>query len=401
MRAQTKCGLFSARTLRNYMTAKLLRIFLPGLFGLAVLIIFSSARCAQAQPPLVSKAKPNLWSLVTDPKSGIAGAQLSPGNSIPFAPLNDPEWRGAAAADYMRPDDRVLGLSFRGKSWAVPIWVMFRPHVANLLVGGEPVVISYCAKCRGGIARQARVPGRRLTFYIAGTYNGSILLADYETKSYWTPFTGEALEGELKGTKLPQVPLLQCPWSEWVQMHPDTLVLYRAGFPRPTSLEAHVLRENDFYAPAKLVESLLQPLDERLPVTDWILGISVGDQARAYPLDALNSEAQSDEANIAINDIVGDKPVVILHARDQILANAFYRQWRGHILVFTTDKDGRFVDSTFHSHWNYQGEALDGVMAGQKLANIPSQVEDWYIWAAYHPTTTIFRGGFGGGGGMH
>jgi hypothetical protein len=384
------------------MTLELRRILLPGLFGLAAFVISSSPHCAKAQVPLASEK----WRLVEDPKSGIAGAQLMPTQTKAFAPLNDPEWRAAATADYMRPNDRVLGLSFRGKSWAVPIWVMFRPHVANLVVDGEAVVISYCAKCRGGIARQARIPGRRLTFYISGIYNGSILLSDYETTSYWTPFTGEALEGELKGTKLPQVPLLQCPWSEWLQMHPDTLVLYRAGFPRPTGLEEHVLAENNFYAPTKLVESVLRPLDERLPVTDWIFGITVGDQFRAYPLDVLNHEPESAHGNIALNDAIGDKPVVILHARDQTLANAFYRRLAGKTLLFSTDKDGRFVDSTFNSHWNYQGEALDGPVAGQKLNYIPSQVEDWYIWAAYHPTTTIYQSEPGGsasgsaGGGM-
>jgi hypothetical protein len=384
------------------MTLNLRRIFLGGLCSLAAFLMFLSTRFAEAQAPLESidqTANPGMWRLVTDPKSGIAGAQLVSAHGFAFAPLNDPEWRGAAAADYMRPDDRVLGFSFHDKSWAVPIWVLFRPHVANLLVDGEPLVMSYCAKCRGGIARQAFIHGRRLTFYITGIYNGSILLADYETKSYWTPFTGEALEGELKGTTLQQVPLLQCPWSQWVQMHPDTLVLYRSGYPRPTALETHVLAENDVYAPTKLIESVLQPLDHRLPLTDWILGVTIGDRARAYPLDALNNEPESDHGNVALNDDIGNKPVVILHARNETLANAFYRELDGHTLLFNTDKDGRFVDSTFHSHWNYQGEALDGPMAGQKLAYIPSQVEDWYIWAAYHPATTIFR--TGGGGGMH
>jgi Protein of unknown function (DUF3179) len=386
---------------RQNMVLNLRGVFLTGLCGLATLLVFLAPRFAEAQPPanIEEKAKPNLWSSVTDPKSGIAGAELIPGHSAAFAPLNDPEWRGATAADYMRPEDRVLGFSFHGKSWAVPIWVMFRPHVANLVVDGEPLVISYCAKCRGGIARQARVPGKRLTFYVTGTYNGSILVADYETKSYWTPFTGEALEGELKGTKLPQVPLIQCSWSRWIQMHPDTLVLYRSWSPRPTGLEAHVLAENDLYMPTKLIESVLHPIDERLPLTDWILGVAVGDQARAYPLTAIDRGPESKQGDIALNDTIGNKPVVILHARDQTLANAFYRQFRGQTLVFSTDRDGRFVDSTFHSHWNYQGEALDGPMAGQKLAYIPSQVEDWYIWAAYHPATTIYRAESGGGAG--
>ena len=385
------------------MVLNLRGVFFTGLCGLAALVVFLAPRFVEAQPApatIERMNKPNLWSSVTDPKSGIAGAQLVPANSPAFAPLNDPEWRDAAAADYMRPADRVLAFSFHGKSWAVPIWVMFRPHVANLVVDGQPLVISYCAKCRGGIARLAIVHGHRLTFYITGIYNGSILIADHETKSYWTPFTGEALEGELKGTKLPQVPLIQCSWSRWVQMHPDTNVLYRSGFPRPTGLEAHVLTENDAYMPAKLLESVLEPLDERLDFTDWVLGITVGDQARAYPLDAItDDDRQIDHGNIALNDAVGNKPVVILHARNETLANAFYRQFRGQTLIFSTDRDGRFIDSTFHSHWNYQGEALDGPMAGQKLAYIPSQVEDWYIWAAYHPATTIYRAESGGGAG--
>ena len=153
--------------------------------------------------------------------------------------------------------------------------------------------------------------------------------------------------------------------------------------------------------PTKLIESVLHPLDQRLPLTDWILGVAVGDHTRAYPLTAIDRGPESKQGNIALNDTIGNKAVVILHARDQTLANAFYRQFRGQTLLFTTDKDGRFVDSTFHSHWDYQGEALDGPMAGQKLAYVPSQVEDWYIWAAYHPATTIYRGEFGGGGGMH
>src|SRR5262249_23018959 len=123
-------------------------------------------------------------------------------------------------------DDPVLGLNFHGNSWALPWWIIKNHHVANLVLEGEPVLIAFCENCSSGIALDPVVNGRRLTFHITGMYNGSILLADYETKSYWTPFTGEALEGPLKGSTLKQLALVQCRWSEWLDLHPQGLVAY-------------------------------------------------------------------------------------------------------------------------------------------------------------------------------
>jgi hypothetical protein len=102
--------------------------------------------------------------------------------------------------------------------------------------------------------------------------------------------------------------------------------------------------------------------------------------------------AETDKENIALNDMVGDKPIVILHQRGSRLTSAFSRRFRGKTLRFATDKDGRFVDLTHHSHWNFEGEAVDGSAAGQKLSYVPSQVEDWYIWAAFHSATSIYQG---------
>ena len=94
--------------------------------------------------------------------------------------------------------------------------------------------------------------------------------------------------------------------------------------------------------------------------------------------------------NIAVNDTIGKERVVILYQRGSWLTTAFSRRVRGKTLQFATDKDGRFIDSIYHSHWSYEGEALDGPVAGQKLSDVASQVEDWYIWAAFHATTSIF-----------
>ncbi|MFN2541752.1 MAG: DUF3179 domain-containing (seleno)protein [Chthoniobacterales bacterium] len=329
---------------------------------------------------------------VTDPNSGIAGAVLheaGTGGQDWHPALNDPEWRRAAEADHIRAEDPIAGLSLHGKSWAIPLSVLMMPHMANLTLDGEPVLVTYCFKCRSAIARTPVVDGRRLTFHLAGIFNGSILITDEQTKSYWTPFTGEALEGALKGATLKQVPLTPCRWSQWVQMHPDTLVAdptenLRARYAKAQSPGSR-------RSARSFLQFLVQPLDDRLRFDDMVLGVTVGDTTRAYPLAAMDERATEGQQSIALEETLGNEPIVILHQRDSLLTTAFSRRFRGKTLQFITDRDGRFVDSAYRSRWNFDGEALDGAVAGQKLTDIPSQLEEWYIWAAFYPTTSVYE----------
>jgi hypothetical protein len=333
--------------------------------------------------------------VVTDPASGIAGARLfklrenghlKHSDADWVLPLNNPEWRASSEADHMKRDDPVLGLYRHGNSWAIPWWIIKNHHVANVTLNGEPVLIGFCEACSTGIAFDPLVNGRLLTFRLVGTYNGSILIADYETNSYWTPLTGEALDGPLKGTRLKQTELILCRWSEWLELHPQSLVAYGSEELR----KGHSFDKTPGRADKTFLYLLLKPLDVRLPFNDLILGVTVGSEARAYSLLALDTGPDRAEKNIVVNDIVGGDEIVILHKRKSWLAAAFSRRLGGQTLRFGLDRDGRFIDSMHHSHWSYEGEAVDGPAAGQKLPYVTSRVEDWYVWAAFHPKTSIF-----------
>jgi hypothetical protein len=364
---------------------------------LSVLLFYSVAKAAPLPDAdeIGERAFPEDRLDVSDPNSAIAGAtllQLDENGRLKYShhswvvPLNDPEWRATAQAGHMTPDDPVLGFSFHGKSWALPWWIMKNHHLANLTLDGRPVLIAFCEACSSGIALDPVVDGRRLTFHLAGMYNGSILLADDKTKSYWTPFTGEALEGPLKGAKLKQMELVQCRWSEWNQLHPQGLVAYG-----PEQLrKGHGAHFTPGSPDPGFLRLLVKPLDKRLPFNDPILGVSIGGQARAYPIAALNTGPGGDKTNVVLNDTVGKDDIVILHRRGSWLTTAFNRRLRDKTLQFLVDNDDRFTDSTYHSHWNYEGEAIDGPVAGRKLASVASRVEEWYIWAAFSPRTSIY-----------
>ena len=60
-----------------------------------------------------------------------------------FVPLDNPVMITAGEATYLQPDDRVLGVTVAGESRAYPINMMTYHHVANDVIGGEPVLITF------------------------------------------------------------------------------------------------------------------------------------------------------------------------------------------------------------------------------------------------------------------
>ncbi len=90
----------------------------------------------------------------------------------------------------------------------------------------------------------------------------------------------------------------------------------------------------------------VQHRDDRLPVKEWVLGLRIAGQAKAYPFSVL---AQRVDAKGRLADRVGGAPVEI-----------------------------RF-DRTHRS-----AEAFDA--AGQVL---PSVMAFWFAWFAFHPKTEV------------
>lgn len=59
-----------------------------------------------------------------------------------------------------------------------------------------------------------------------GLLNGSLVMQDKQTDSYWSIMTGEGIGGKFKGKKLKELPVSQkMQWKDWKKLHPNTLVL--------------------------------------------------------------------------------------------------------------------------------------------------------------------------------
>jgi hypothetical protein len=209
------------------------------------------------------------------------------------------------------------------------------------------------------------------------------ILGDSETGTLWSPFTGVALAGVLRGTILERLPLLQCLWSEWRAMHPATLTVYADQSMRLGPDSAHSPGSPGIGA--RLLQSLVRPIDARLPHNTLVFGVEKGPNARAYPLQSLA------RIGPVLNDFLGGSDIVVRCQPGTLQALAFDRHVGDRPLVFRSSATAQVYDEQTQSLWSEMGEAVSGPLAGIQLRYIDSGVEEWYAFAADHPNAEIFE----------
>src|SRR5262249_32758919 len=108
--------------------------------------------------------------------------------------------------------------------------------------------------------------------------------------------TGVAFEGPKKGTRLAPVPTLVSDWGFWLGRYPQAVAYHMFDKYKPVDLPA-----------AANADSLRSrgPADPRLPADTPVLGVSEGEQARAYPLEAVGKTG-------LVHDTLDGQPVVVL-----------------------------------------------------------------------------------------
>ena len=127
------------------------------------------------------------------------------------------------------PDDRiynkelVLGVNFDGNQKAYPFSALSREPVINDTLAGEDVLIFFDSYTGTALAFDRKPGGIPLTFRIEGEPVGArAILVDEETGSRWTAFTGTAIDGELKGSRLERIPSHLSFWFAWSDYNPQT-----------------------------------------------------------------------------------------------------------------------------------------------------------------------------------
>ena len=128
-----------------------------------------------------------------------------PKDGIPA--IDKPQFVPVSEVEHLADTEPVVGLIVNGDARAYPLQVLMWHEIANDTVGGVPVTVTFCPLCNAVIVFDRRVDGRVLDFGTTGKLRYSdLVMYDRQTESWWQQFLGEAIVGELMGTRLKVIP---------------------------------------------------------------------------------------------------------------------------------------------------------------------------------------------------
>jgi hypothetical protein len=128
------------------------------------------------------------------PKDGI------PSIDVPrFEQLSDGTAAGWAAG--IGNEEPVISLVIGGDARAYPLRILIWHEIANDIVGGTPVTITYCPLRNSSVVFERTVENHILDFGTTGKLrNSDLVMYDRQTESWWQQFGGDAIVGVMSST---------------------------------------------------------------------------------------------------------------------------------------------------------------------------------------------------------
>jgi hypothetical protein len=140
--------------------------------------------------------------------------------------IDAPRFEPAARPRALDRQEPVVGLVIGRDARAYPLRVLMWHEIVNDVVGGVPVVVTYCPLCDTSIVFERRVDGRVLDFGTTGKLRHSdLVMYDRQTESWWQQYGGEAIVGELAGRELKVIPSRLESFENFLARAPDGKVL--------------------------------------------------------------------------------------------------------------------------------------------------------------------------------
>ena len=315
-----------------------------------------------------------------------------PRDAIPA--IDEPRFLGVvAASEWLSAEAPVVAFERNGDARAYPLEILTWHEIVNDVVGGEPVIVTYCPLCNSAIAFSRVVEGEERTFGVSGTLRRSdLIMYDRETETLWQQLTGEAIVGQDTGAHLEFLPAQLVSFGEFAAAFEDGVVLSRdTGFGRNYGENPY-----PFYDSNSRTFFPVGEFSDQLSAKERVLTLELGGETAAFPFSALSElvvieAAVGGEAVVAFwqpGQVSALDDAFIIGSRNVGSAGAFSPFLNGDRLRFEA-RDGTIVDAGTGSTWDVLGRAVDGPLAGSQLTAFVSGNHFWFAWAVFKPETRV------------
>lgn len=226
-----------------------------------------------------------------------------------------------------------------------PFQILVWHEIVNDTINGKRVLVSYCPLCLSGIVFDPMVKGERVEFGTSGKlWNSNLVMYDRKTDSLWSQILGEAIVGEMTGTRLEVLPSDQIRFGDWRKLYPNGEVMSRdTGATRFYGQDPY----GDYYTtPGTFFP--VGKYDSRLGEKEFILGVVINDKAKAYWPPAIKKVGK-------VEDVFQGKTIIAQYEKDIDAVRLFEKK-----------NDG-------------------------ELVRINPFGAFWFSWAAAHPDTELLK----------
>ena len=204
-----------------------------------------------------------------------------------------------------------------------------------------------------------------------------LVMYDRQTGTLWSQLIGEAVQGELQGTKLEFLPSLQTTWADWKAQNPTTLALRKGYYGARDPYESYYASDRT----GVIGESIR---DDRLYIKEFVVGVELNGDPVAFPFGVLNKEP-------VVNHEAGGQPILVVFNVDTGTGVDYEREVDGQLLTFSQVEKTTIVDNETGTNWNgLTGEAIEGPLVGIKLTRIKSTSSFWFGWKDWYPDSEIY-----------
>ena len=289
-----------------------------------------------------------------------------------FPPLTEPPCSYCSTQHrkgIIQDDDRVLAwLRAAHNGGAFPL----RHFISGPRVINDTYGLFFYDPDGGYVAAYRKDYGYRLYGWRRG-----VMIVQGKDGTLWSALSGIAFEGPRKGHRLTRIPNLVTDWKTWMMLHPESTAYDLFG---GTTYPIKALPDDM----SEEARRSMGDTDPRMQPLDPVLGVEVGSQAKAYPLNGLGERA-------CILDSLGEQKIAVFWYGPTRTAVAFRRELDDQVLTFYADdispESAPFKDKETGTRWTIAGRGVDGPLRGKELEWANGVQCRWYAWAAEYPGT--------------
>ncbi|MEK7636086.1 MAG: DUF3179 domain-containing protein [Patescibacteria group bacterium] len=228
-----------------------------------------------------------------------------PKDGIPS--IDKPKFISIAEANkFLEDNEPGIALDIDGVQRFYAFQILVWHEIVNDTIGGKRILVTYCPLCLSGIVFDPVVGGERVEFGTSGKlWNSNLVMYDRKTDSSWSQILGEAIVGNMTGTRLAVLSSDMMRYRDFKKTHPQGSVLSRdTGETRFYGKDPY----GDYYTTPGTYFPVGKT-DDRLGDKEFILGIVVNGKAKAYLPEAIKKAGK-------IEDIFEGKTIMVEYEKD-------------------------------------------------------------------------------------